>query len=274
MRILTISLIAVSILNCPQPVFSSENPYVARPGCQKENANDPKLFSSDFHWGMSLDELVENFQKFYSSPKRLAKRGYWNPQQKSLILPFDSNRGGDVKITPRFARQIAQHIEAAYEKTYIDGVFFPDMGHSHLLIPQRIWDGYYSKFEVKDFARQFKEMFEDPRIKIVYHTAEQLKTRDDQDNLTQDPRTLFRYQTRNLIGSNRGAVPLELGQAPDSKYNTIGEVPGYYWWGAGFNLSANEKGCFSYRKDGKEYFFDLSIYDLEPENMSDEGENL
>lgn len=271
MRFQAYSLIALLILNCPQPVLSSELKYSQRVQCQPEKPTDPKIYSSDFGWGMSLEKLVSEFKRFYASPKRLTKRAYWSAEKNALVLPYNESRGGDVVITDRFVRQIAQHIELAYQMKYIDAVFFPDMGHSHILIRKDLWDKKYNLYPINEFNTLYQEMFEDPESRVVYHTAEQLQLIDKNQNVLPDPYIKWRHKTRNLIGSNKGVARLALGQNPKSKNNTLEEVRGYYWWGGGFNLSANENGCFSYQKDGMTYYFDLSLYDLPSQGQSDFG---
>lgn len=238
--------------------------------CAPEQSTDAKIFSSDFHWDMSLTEIIEKFVDMYSSEKRLSQRAYWDAQAKQLKLPYTNDRGGDVVITEAFVKTIARHIENAYENKYIDAVMFPDMGHSHLLIKNSLWEKKYQKFEVSQLSRFYEELFADPKLEILYHTAEQLKTRESDGSLVADPATQYRYQTRNIVGLNSEKATLRTLQNSQSTANTVHEVKGYFWWGGGFNMSAQKNGCFEYKKDGHSYFFDLSLFDLVSENPGDD----
>ena len=237
--------------------------------CKAENSIDPIIYSSDFSWDYSLIELRKKSDEIYMSAKRLKNRAYVNAEGQ-IVLPYDISRGGNIVITQSFVEQISSHIEQGFQQNIIDAVFFPDMGHSHLFIPQKKYDNFYSKFEPNQFSQFYQKLFADTDLKILYHTAEQLKTRDENGHLIQDAATINRYQTRNLIGSNNNKTIFTI-QNPESPANTAHDLPNHYYWGAGFNLSAQQNGCFSYRKNGQIHFFDLSMYDLE---SSDPGGNF
>jgi hypothetical protein len=231
--------------------------------CSKENPNDPIIYSSDFIWDYTLPQLKNKFSEMYVSPKRLKNRAYIDEKTREIILPSVTSQGGPIVITNAFVENIANHIEQGFEKGIVDAVFFPDMGHSHFFIPQEKFDNVYSKFEPNQFNLFYQKLFADPDLKILYHTVEQLKFRDENGELIQDPAIIGRYQTRNLVGTNQARAPIFNIQNPESNANTARELPGHHYWGAGFNLSANQNGCFSYTANGQIYFFDLSMYDLE-----------
>lgn len=227
------------------------------------------LHSDQFRWGYSLTELISRFTEIYSSPKRLPKKAYFDEATQSVKLPFEPARGGDVVITEKFVQTVADHIEKAFELQVIDGVFFPDMGHSHLLIPEDLYDSKYSDIPIDQMSRMYEGFYTDDQVKILYHTAEQLQMTEVDGSVINDDRVRFRHQTRNLVGGNYPKSDLEFYQNPESKVNTVHNVEGYRWWGGGFNLSANQKGCFAYKKGDQVYYFDLSLYDLEPSTDSD-----
>lgn len=222
--------------------------------------------SEDFHWGYSLPELIARFKEIYSSQKRLAKRAYWDSKAQVLKLPHYRERGGDVVVPLRLVESVRNHIEAGFEQNVIDGVFFPDMGHSHLLIPTQKYEEIYEPYPVPQLTKFYEKLFADVDLKILYHTAEQLKVRDENGQALPDERLKFRFKTRNLVGFNDGSRKLLFLQNPQSPANTAHDLEGHFYYGAGFNLSANEKGCFRYSKSGKDYFFDISLFDLESQN--------
>jgi hypothetical protein len=230
--------------------------------CRPNSGSEQFLYSSDFKWGYGLREMIEKFATIYRSPKRLPQRAFWDTNQKTLKLPFSGDRGGDIPITTDFVQTVTRHIERAFELGYVDGVFFPDMGHSHLLIPDQLMKEKYDAYPVDQMSALYRDLFQDPSIEILYHTAEQLTTLDSDGQVLQDPKVRWRHQTRNIVGRNHPKTDLQVLQNPESKANTVGSVPGYYWWGAGFNLSANKNGCFEYRAKGKVYYYDLIMYDL------------
>lgn len=239
--------------------------FGSKPECAPESPQETFLKLSDFKWGQSLEELISRFSVHYQSDKRLKKRAFWDSKSNQYFLPYNSHNGGAVRLSPQLIQSVASHIEEAFHQNVIDAVFFSDMGHSHLLIPQSRFDQFYDRFEVKEFSRMYEALFEDPSIKILYHTAEQLKTRDDNGVILPDPRLQFRFQTRNLVGPNDNSKNLQFLTNPKSPANTAHELEGYKYWGAGFNLSAHKNGCFEYNMNGVTTRFDLSLFDLESE---------
>ncbi|MFP5520635.1 MAG: hypothetical protein ACLGGX_12080, partial [Bdellovibrionia bacterium] len=231
--------------------------------CGQPQAQEPKIFSEDFKWGYDLLEMLSKFSEMYKSPKRLDRRAYWNPDRHEIALPYYDDRGGDIVVNLNFVNSVARHIERAFEMQVVDAVFFPDMGHSHLLIPATKYNTQYKLYPVEKMRFLYEDLFKDNEVKILYHTAEQLKMLDENDNLLSDPKIRWRHHTRNIVGEINPQTDLFYVQNPDSKVNTAHGLEGYEWWGGGYNLSANEKGCFSYTVFGKTYYFDISMFDLD-----------
>lgn len=251
-----------------KPVFLPDNsPAALARRCGAEAPGAPAIKVQDFHWGYDLPALISRFTEMYVSPKRLARRNYWNDDKNRLELPYDLARGGSAALPAGFVASVQRHIERALELRYIDGVFFPDMGHSHFLIPNEVWPEY-DAIPIARMKDLYEKFFADPRVKVLYHTAEQLKTRGEDGSLVNDRRTQWRFYSRNLVGDNRGEGTLDLLQNPASSANTVGDVAGYHWWGAGFNLSANQTGCLEYATPtGEIQRFDISLYDLESDEI-------
>jgi hypothetical protein len=136
------------------------------------------------------------------------------------------------------------------------------MGHSHLLIPEDLFRNKFDKILKQSMSRFYEEVLMDDSVIFLYHTAEQLKFLDENNKVLDDPYSKWRFQTRNIAGSADPSRPIAFLQNPNSLANTVNSLNGYRWWGAGFNLSANKEGCFTYRRDGKEFRFDVSLFDL------------
>lgn len=230
--------------------------------CGPLAAGEKPLYSSDFKWDYDIPGMLLKFTEIYHSPKRLPQRAFWDAKKGVLKLPYDAGRGGDIQISETFVQSIVRHVERAFELSYVDGVFFPDMGHSHFLIPEQIMKEKYDRYPIANMTGMFQEMFKDERIKVLYHTAEQLKTLDEDGNVRNDEKIKWRFKTRNIVGELKTTTDLVVLQNPASKANTVNEVPGYFWWGGGFNLSAQKNGCFEYKAHGQTLYFDLSMYDL------------
>lgn len=231
--------------------------------CGPEDPKAKPVYSNDFKWGYSLGDIKTRYEEIYASGKRLGRRAFWNPKTGRLELPYDEARGGPVVLPERFVRAVIGHVEAAFAASYVDALFFPDMGHSHFLIPEALWKSKFDAYPVSNFSGLYTAMMSEPKLGVLYHTAEQLKTREEDGSLVPDARTRFRYETRNIVGGNPG--DLKVLQNPESRANTVSEVKGHFWWGGGFNISASQDGCFAASVGGKTMRFDLSLFDLEPE---------
>lgn len=232
--------------------------------CKPELANEPVVYADDFKWNMSLEDIQKSSDEMYQSNKRLKARAYYDETLKSFVLPNSPVQGGVVRIPEAFITAVTKHVEKAFERKYIDAVMFPDMGHSHFMVPQKYYDKELRDIPVNKMNTMYEKMMAYKDMKVVYHTAEQLKTTDGEDQLLPGKKLQWRYYTRNLIGHNNTNPDLEIFNATEtSDANTMHEIPGYFWWGAGFNIHASKGGCFSFMKDGKKMYFDLSLKDLE-----------
>jgi hypothetical protein len=230
--------------------------------CAPAADDEPVIHSEDFHWKMPRDVMQTIWENMYDSPKRLHKRAYFDEKKNAFILPYNAANGGDVILSKRLIESVRRHIEEALRLGYVQNVFFPDMGHSHLFIPDHLWESKYRGFAVSRISEFYSQVFAEPELKVLYHTAEQLRFLDDQSEPLPDRYSLWRLHTRNPVGDNKGLGRLEIHHNFGSKANTVGEYQGHRYYGAGFNLSASSKGCFPYTHQGKTYYFDLSLYDL------------
>lgn len=233
--------------------------------CMAELPGEIPVYSTDFKWNLTLEEIKNLANIMYNSEKRLARRAHYDGVMKSLVFPDDATRGGNVRIPEQFVKTVAKHVEKAFSRGYVDALIFPDMGHSHFLVPMSFYKKEIAPLPVNQFNILYEKIMKNKEVKVVYHTAEQLQVMDENKKLFDDKKLQWRYFTRNLVGHNTPDPDIELINATaTSTANTVEKVSGYYWWGAGFNIHANQNGCFEFKKDGKTLYFDLSLYDLEP----------
>jgi len=270
--VLACSHAAHSRINTKQDLASAltiaNSPAELSRRCQPDSAEDKKLYSSDFRWGYPINELILRFQEIYTSEKRLQKRMYWDQDKQSLFLPLSSSWGGPAQTPSSFVESVRLHVEEALRLQYVDGIFFPDMGHSHFYVPTDRWKAITDK-PVSEFNKVYEAFFLEPTLKVLYHTAEQLKSLDSEGKPLTDRKTFWRFSSRNLFGDNQAKGHLQILQTEpgttEYKANTINDVLGYSRWGGGFNISASTKGCYAYTNEGQVHYFDLSLSDLEPE---------
>ena len=223
---------------------------------------EPVLYSSAFRWGYDLESMRLKFDEIYSDKARLFGRAYFDESRSVFILPDVPIWGGEVILTKRLIESVKAHIETALKYGYADFIFFPDMGHSHLFIPQDRWDDVYAGFALENLSSMRSAVLDDPDVRILYHTAEQLELLDTDDVVKKDPDLMWRYFTRNPVGDNQGLGRLDLIRDLETAMNTARDLPGYHYYGAGFNLSANANGCFPFVHEGVVRYFDISLFDL------------
>ena len=232
--------------------------------CQPEKPDEAHLTANDFRWGYSLPEMLSKMGEIYQTEgKRLPRRLYWDQKKGHYAFPYALSRGGPVRVPLFFIEGVVQTIQSALQAGWVEGVMFPDMGHSHLLIPHALYKKWLGKFQVSELSRQYEAMLSHPEVLFLYHTAEQLRFLDEHQQVLPDPYLQNRWKTRNLIASHKPGVPIQLGQNLKSPANTVGQWPGFDWWGAGFNLSMHQQGCLYFEHKGQKVYFDLSLYDLE-----------
>lgn len=237
--------------------------------CTPQTDNEPLLYSDDFKWYFTLPEMAAKYEEIYTSGKRLWRRAYFDPASGDFILPYDDIRGGNVVLSRRAILSIRRHIETALSKGYAQFIFFPDMGHSHFYISEQVWKEKYDHIPMSKQSLIYEGLLSDPNLKVLYHTAEQLKTLDDNKRPLNDQQIQWRYYTRNIVGDNEALGALEIHNAiPSGSWaNTMGQYPGHFLWSAGFNISASQDGCFPFVVNGQTYYFDISLYDLQPKGM-------
>lgn len=248
---------------CDSPFGEPPDWEAIKARCTPPAADEPVIYQSDFRWHYTLEEMGQRFDEMVVSPKRLHERAYYDEATDSFVLPHTKQWGGDVVMSRRIVESVKYHIEKSLALGYIDHVFFPDLGHSHFFVPEERWAQAYEGTPVAQISRLYEGLLDDPELKVLYHTAEQLLMLGPDDEPLPDREVQWRLYTRNLLGENRGADSrLELLHDLGSKANTVRDYAGHHSHSAGFNVSANQAGCFPYQVDGQTYYFDLSLSDL------------
>ncbi len=239
----------------------------AKGRCASPSASETFLYNEDFKWNVNREEMLERDNKIYHSGKRLKHRAYFDSAEQNFYLPYKGP--GDLKrlrVSERFIRSVILHVEEALRLNYVEVINFADMGHSHFFVPDQTFKAeVVPHLELNQIGKAYEKMFELADLKILYHTGEQLKMREDGiAGPTEYHR--WRYYTRNLIGDNRAEGRLEIHAKLHEGFNTVNDAKGHTYWSGGFNISASQNGCFSFKHNGEVKYFDISLYDIEPES--------
>ncbi len=227
--------------------------------CKKPTVKDPVLYLNEFPWGQNLEQMGELFEKIYNSESRLKDRFYFDGEgyKTDLETPYGVKK---ISVPQNFLDSVNTHIEKALKRGYVDYIFMPDMGHSHYFVPSDLYKEAVTDVPLEEVSRVYENLMNMKDLKILYHTAEQLKVRDDNDELLKDPHIMWRYMTRNLVGSNDTLPVLDLLHNTESDKNTSHDYdPNYTYYGAGYYISSNKNGCFTYKKGDKTYNYDITF---------------
>lgn len=241
--------------------------------CSPQTTTEPLLYSSDFHWDYSFNEMSQRFDEIYNSGKRLDARAYFDKKTDQFYLVWrDDTEIKKVKLSEQFLRSVTRHIEVSLKNKFANFIFFPDMGHSHLYFAEDHWASHYLPVpDAKQYNQHYEKMLNDPNMRALYHTAEQLRTKDKATGKFYNSDMEFRFWNRNPVGDNTVPDTMTIYTNPTHSANTVSEIKGYYLWSAGYNISSSKDGCFAYYSNGKTLFFDISLYDLatDPSKPSD-----
>lgn len=236
--------------------------------CIPQRDGEPVVRNSDFSWGLSREDILAKQQEIYSSGKRLQKRAYYDADKKVFKAPvqtFGDSRK-EMVLPERILKSVRAHIEKSLKREYVDAIIFPDMGHSHYFIPQEFYDREIAPIPSSQKALKYEKILAHEGLKILYHTAEQLKMVKEVDGkkkLIEDRVTQWRFYTRNLIGDNKMQGHMEFVHNEEHSHNTARSYEeGHKYWGGGFYISASEKGCFVYKHKGETYYFDMNFSGL------------
>ncbi len=229
--------------------------------------NDKELpFERDYKLLNTKAEIQSYYDKVYNGDRRLMARAYWDASQKTIVLPYSS---GNARVPAAFWEGVASHITQAFKNDYVNGLIYPDLGHIHVLVPTKTWDEL--KVSTPQSIERIEKVFALSETKALYHTAEmvQLKQGDfAKGTYPQDPWKLWRYFTRNLLGSFIGEKNVEViwaGEKPT--YNTVRSLPGYTDV-VTLYISSNHNACLSFHENGTEKFFDITAETIPYEKPS------
>ena len=230
---------------------------INRSACALPTVDEPVVYfdEDDFTaFNRSLSEIKEHAEKLYNSHKRYIDRAYL--QDGKIYLKYENET---IHLKETSIQSIILHIEKALEFRYVDVVNFSDMGHSHLFYPKDIYGEVGKLTTTRD---KISFLLNHPETKILYHVSEQIRFLDPiSHQLLLDPILQFKYYTRNILGDNKaqGKLDILFNFESTSKYNTVNNLDNHVYYSAGFYLHASRGGCFSYKHQGKEFFFDISL---------------
>jgi hypothetical protein len=263
----------IGLIICTAAIANNSSGFdleLSKKRCAPPTADEPLVYNSDFKWHYTLEQMAQRFDEIYNSGKRLDARAFYDSKSDQFFLVHRGfNSTNLVKIGPQFIKSVTRHIEVSLENKYAEFIFFPDMGHSHLYFENTHWGKDYVTIpDYEEYYKHYEKMLNDPKMRALYHTAEQLGMKDKQTGKFYSDHYEFRFWHRNPVGDNTVPNTMAIYTAPQHVANSVGEIDGHHSWSAGYNISSSKDGCFAYKQDGKILYFDISLYDLpmDPKN--------
>ena len=273
------TLILITFLLCTSQGFGvltnklslNEKVEIAKSRCTPKTNAEPILYQQVFNdFNLSLTEMTNLYASVYESDARLSNRvGYFKGSKKFTSVDLE-NINDSADFPEHYIKSIILHVENALKLKYVQYVFFPDMGHSHLFIPLNYYEDVMRKAPSTRFIDSLELALKAPKLKTLYHTAEQLNLLDENKKVFPSRQLQWRFYTRNPVADANGNIEILTNFDADSGYNTVRELEGHRYY-SGFNISANKNGCFPFENaNGQIEYFDLSAWDLPYEFPSDE----
>ncbi len=200
--------------------------------CLKQNNQEQIIQRSDFPWGQSTQDINNLSSKLYDSGKRLPERAY--VEGGRLVFPLEEEKVSswmlefnEVKVKSIFLDTIKTHIEKIRGHEYASELIYSDIGHVHIFSSDEDSRELDLEGVSSDFAEYYERVFESKKTKFLYHTAEQLRK-------PQTDEEVYRKANRNIVGDAHGNIEV----TPFSKH-----LEGY---GQTFTvyINASSSGCF------------------------------
>ncbi len=205
-------------------------------------------------WYFTREETKQIYEKEYEEGTRLEnhikiKNGKY----------LASCYGETFEVPGKFVKSTLKQLEETLEKGYAEYIFRLDAFHSHLFVPDKIFDKYVN---LKNGAEVSEAYTKDEQLGALYHNTEHL-TAEDPKTGEIDPVAKELLSKRSILGWYDGR-PLELTHPKETdppkiiEANTASVPDGYHSIGA-LTFKATKNGEFSIKHNGEEIRVDLSF---------------
>jgi hypothetical protein len=226
-------------------VLGTEN---ASAHCRPFVAGDLAITKADYQVLPSIKAAETKFNEIYQSGRRLKDRVYQGPDGTYVLLLKNT----EIQIPLAFIHALSRNIEIALERGYGEFLFYPDLGHAHLLTPET------KNFKINS-PSDYEALLAEPELQFLYHTAELIQMREGLlGPLKTDPWLQWRYFSRNCLSPMSASENLAVLIEPHAAFNTVREIPNYSEKGRVY-FSASKEGCFPITTKGKTLWFDISF---------------
>lgn len=217
----------------------------AHADCSRQQASDSTV-DKGTSVVYTLDEAEAQYNEIYNSGKRIINRVYFDQKSQSYVL---DQKEKTLPIPHRFIESLTRQMETALERGYADFLFYSDMGHAHLYMPDS------GDTTTENLAHHLEQA----ELTFLYHTAELFVLRENfKGELTRDPWLQWRYYSRNFVAQNDVSDNLTVLFAKDASYNTVRDLQDHTSVSTVY-MSASRNGCFPLQYKGETIYFDLTL---------------
>lgn len=205
-------------------------------------------------WYFTREETKQIYEKEYEEGTRLEnciRIENW----KYMAYRY----GEKFEVPEKFVKGTLKQLEETLEKGYAEYIFRLDAFHSHLFVPDEVFEKYK---DINNGAEVTKEYTKDDQLGALYHNTEHL-TAEDPKTGEIDPVAKELLSKRSVLGWYDGR-PLEQTHPKETdpkaiiEANSAGLPDGYHSIGA-LTFKATKNGEFSIKHNGKEIRIDISF---------------
>jgi hypothetical protein len=205
-------------------------------------------------WYFTREEIKQIYEKEYEEGTRLE-----NPIKIENGKYIASCYGETFEVPEKFVKSTLKQLEETLEKGYAEYIFRLDAFHSHLFVPDDVFEKYK---DLKNGAEVAEAYVKDEQLGALYHNTEHLAVEDLKTGEI-DPIAKELHSKRNVLGwyDDRGielTYPKENALPAHKEANTANIPDGYHSIG-GLTFKATKNGEFAIKHNGKEIRIDISF---------------
>ncbi len=205
-------------------------------------------------WYFTREEIKKIYEKEYEEGGRL--ENHIKVKEGKYVA---SCYGETFEVPGKFVKSTLKQLEETLEKGYAEYIFRLDAFHSHLFVPDNVFEKYK---DLKNGAEVAEAYTKDEQLGALYHNTEHLAIEDPKTGEI-DPIAKELRSKRSVLGWYDGR-PLEITHPKETdppkiiEANSASIPDGYHSIGS-LTFKATKNGEFSIKHKGKEIRVDLSF---------------
>ncbi|MDP2907092.1 MAG: hypothetical protein Q8O03_04075 [Nanoarchaeota archaeon] len=214
----------------------------------------PRWEYSTHGWYFTREETKQIYEKEYEEGTRL-ENCIRIENGKYVAYRY----GEKFEVPEKFVKGTLRQLEETLEKGYAEYIFRLDAFHSHLFVPDDVFEKYK---DLKNGAEVAEAYTKDEQLGALYHNTEHLAIEDPKTGEI-DPVAEELRSKRSVLGWYDGR-PLEITHPKETDIPQIIEansasIPDGYHNIGSLTFKATKNGEFAIKHNGKEIRIDISF---------------